>query len=71
MIIATGFLDLPAHADKPEAGKGLAWAATYPYSIGFMTAFKSDDHRIWRIDSISAALPYRMPSPWSEGAARR
>jgi hypothetical protein len=71
VIIATGFLDLPAHADKPETGKGLAWAATYPYSIGFMTAFKSDDGRIRRIDSISAALPYRMPSPWSEGAARR
>jgi hypothetical protein len=70
VVIATGFLDLPAHADKPEAGKGLAWAATYPYSIGFMTAFKIRDGRIARIDSISGALPYRMPSPWGETAGR-
>jgi hypothetical protein len=70
VVIATGFLDLPAHADKPEAGKGLAWAATYPYSVGYMAAFKVQGGRIARIDSISGALPYRMPDPWSEGAAR-
>ena len=65
VIIATGFFDLPAHADQPAPDKGLSWAATYPYSIGFMTAFKSDDRRIRRIESISGALPYRMPSPWN------
>ena len=71
VIIATGFFDLPAHADQPAPDKGLSWAATYPYSIGFMTAFKSDGGRIWRIDSISGALPYLMPSSWSAGAAKR
>jgi hypothetical protein len=69
VVIATGFLDLPAHADKPPAGQGLAWAATYPYSVGYMAAFKVRKGRIARIDSISAALPYRMPSPWSQDAA--
>ena len=72
VVIATGFFDLPAHADAPApaAGKGLAWAATYPYSVGYMAAFKIDNGRIRRIDSISAALPYRMPSQWSEPAGR-
>jgi hypothetical protein len=65
VVIAAGFLDLPAHADDAPAGKGLAWAATYPYSVGFMAAFKVEKGRILRIDSISAALPYLMPSPWS------
>jgi hypothetical protein len=71
VVIVTGFFDLPAHADDVPAGKSLAWAATYPYSIGFMTAFKIEKGRILRIDSISGALPYLMPSPWSEGAAKR
>ena len=71
VVIATGFFDLPAHADQPAPDKSLPWAAAYPYSIGFMTAFKIDNGRIWRIDSISGALPYRMPSPWSEGQSSR
>ncbi len=70
VVIATGFLDLPAYADEPQ-DKTLAWAATYPYSVGYMAAFKIENGRIRRIDSMSAALPYRMPSPWSEGAAKR
>ena len=64
VVVAAGFLDLPARSPKPAAGKGLAWAADYPYSIGFITAFKLRDGRIWRIDSISDAQPYLMPSPW-------
>ena len=72
VVIATGFFDLPAHADAPApaAGKGLAWAATYPYSVGYMAAFKIDNGRIRRIDSISAALPYQMPSQWSVKAGQ-
>jgi hypothetical protein len=71
VVIAAGFLDLPAHADESKTGKSLAWAATYPYSVGYMAAFKVQNGRIRRIDSISAALPYGMPSPWSETAPPR
>ena len=69
VVIAAGLLDLPATSPKPEAGKGLAWAADYPYSVGFITAFKIRDGGVYRIDSISNAQPYLMPSPW--GAAPR
>jgi hypothetical protein len=64
VVIAAGFYDLPAAAPKPEAGKGLAWAADFPYSIGFISAFKIRDGRIYRVDTISNAQPYLMPSPW-------
>jgi hypothetical protein len=63
VVVSTGFLDLPATSPKP-VGKGLAWAADYPYSVGFITAFKIRDGRIFRIESVSGALPYGMPSPW-------
>ena len=65
LVIAAGAFDLPATAPKPAAGKGLAWAADYPYSVGFLTAFKVRDGKIARIESVSSALPYLMPSPWS------
>ncbi len=52
------------------AGQGLAWTANYPYSIGFIAAFKIEHGRIARIDSTSGALPYRMPSPWTADQAR-
>jgi len=65
VVIAAGFFDLPGVMPKPEAGKGLAWAADYPYSIGFISAFKIKDGGVWRVDTISNAQPYLMPSPWS------
>lgn len=64
VVIAAGFFDLPSAAAKPEAGKGLSWAADYPYSIGFVAAFKIKDGAVWRVDTISGAQPYLMPSPW-------
>ncbi len=64
VVIAAGFLDLPARDDKPDPAKGLAWAATYPYSLGFIAAFKIEGRGVRRIDSISNAQPYLMPSPW-------
>ncbi len=47
---------------KAPAGQSLAWTANYPYSIGFIAAFKVEHGRIVRIDSTAGALPYRMPS---------
>jgi len=65
VVIAAGSFDLPGVMPKPEAGKGLAWAADYPYSIGFISAFKIKDGGVWRVDTISDAQPYLMPSPWT------
>lgn len=64
VVVAAGLFDLPGTEPKPPAGKGLAWAADYPYSVDFLAAFKIRDGRIFRIDSVSGALPYLMPSPW-------
>ena len=69
VVIAAGLYDLPAADAKPEPGKGLAWAADYPYSIAFISAFKIDKGGVWRVDTISNAEPYLMPSPWA-GMAR-
>jgi hypothetical protein len=65
VVIAAGYLDLPGLEPKPEAGKGLAWAMGYPYSIGFISAFRIKDGGVWRVDTISGQLPYLMPSPWT------
>ncbi len=64
VVVATGFFDLPARAPKPAEGKGLSWAADYPYSVGFITAFKVRGGKLWRIQSVSDAQPYLMPSPF-------
>ena len=64
VVVAAGFFDLPATSPKPPAGKGLAWAADYPYSLGFIAAFKIRDGGVYRVDTISNAQPYLMPSPW-------
>ena len=70
VVVATGFLDLPARMPKAAPGQGLAWTANYPYSIGFIAAFKIERGRILRIDSTSGALPYRMPSQWTDDRPR-
>ena len=70
VVVATGFLDLPALTAKAAPGQGLAWTANYPYSIGFIAAFKVERGRIARIDSTSGALPYLMPSPWTADKTR-
>ena len=64
VVIAAGFYDLPADQPKPAEGKGLSWAADYPYSLGFISAFKIKDGGVWRVDTVSNAQPYLMPSPW-------
>ncbi len=65
VVIAAGLLDLPGADPKPDPAKGLAWAADYPFSVGFISAFKIDRGGVWRVDTISNAQPYLMPSPWS------
>ena len=67
VVIAAGLYDLPGVDGKPEPGKGLAWATDYPYSIAFISAFKVDKGGVWRVDTISNAEPYLMPSPWGAG----
>ena len=70
VVIATGVLDLPGAMPKPDPAKGLAWAADYPFSVGFISAFKIKDGGVWRMDTISNAEPYLMPSPWSGAPAK-
>jgi hypothetical protein len=64
IVVAAGLMDLPAVAAKPEAGKGLSWAADSPYSLGFISAFRIKDGAISRVETISNAQPYLTPSPW-------
>ena len=68
VVIAAGLYDLPGVAGKAEPGNGLAWAADYPYSIAFISAFKIDKGGVWRVETISNAEPYLMPSPWMAAA---
>lgn len=60
IVVAGGFQDYPnsldAYAGRPAPAK-------YPYSLGFIAAFKIKDGGIQRIEEISTALPYRMPAP--------
>ena len=64
VVVAAGFYDLPSATPKPAAGKAFSWAEDFPYSLGFVSAFKLKDGAVWRIDTISNAQPYLMPSPW-------
>ncbi len=66
VVVAAGFLDLPARAESFTGadGKSRPAPATYPYSVGFLTAFKIRDGRILHIETISTASPYYMPTPW-------
>lgn len=65
VVIATGFLDYPDRAETyvGSDGKARPAPAKYPFSIGFITAFKIQGGAIARIDSISDAQPYLMPRP--------
>ena len=64
VVVAAGFYDLPSAAPKPAPGKAFRWAEDFPYSLGFISAFKLKDGAVWRVDTISNAQPYLMPSPW-------
>ncbi|HEY5409878.1 MAG TPA: hypothetical protein VIJ94_04035 [Caulobacteraceae bacterium] len=64
VVVASGFFDLPGAEPKPDPARGLPWAADYPFSVAFISAFKIDKGGVWRVDTISNAEPYLMPSPW-------
>ena len=70
VVIATGFLDLPSREVRQTGAKPLSFVADYPYSLGFMAAFKLKAGRVYRIDAVSDAQPYLMPTPWSGGGAK-
>lgn len=60
VVIAEGFEDFP---ERQDVYSGRPAPAKYPYSLGFLAAFKIKDGRIERVEAISTALPYGMPAP--------
>ncbi|MGZ3272558.1 MAG: hypothetical protein ACXU82_14925 [Caulobacteraceae bacterium] len=60
IVVAEGFQDFPetldAYAGRPAPAK-------YPYSLGFIAAFKIKDGGVYCVEEISTALPYLMPAP--------
>lgn len=60
IVIAEGYQDFPETLDVYE---GRPAPAKYPYSLGFLAAFKIKDGGVYCIEEISTALPYRMPPP--------
>ena len=60
IVVVEGFQDF---AEKLDVYAGRPAPAKYPYSLGFLAAFKIKDGGIYCIEEISTALPYRMPAP--------
>jgi hypothetical protein len=60
VVVVQGFQDFP---EREDVYAGRPAPAKYPYSLGFIAAFKIKDGGIWRIEEISTALPYLMPAP--------
>jgi hypothetical protein len=60
IVVAEGFQDFP---EKLDTYAGRPAPAKYPYSLGFIAAFKIKDGGVYCIEEISTALPYRMPPP--------
>jgi hypothetical protein len=60
IVVAEGFQDFP---EKLDTYAGRPAPAKYPYSLGFIAAFKIKDGGLYCIEEISTALPYRMPAP--------
>jgi hypothetical protein len=60
IVVAEGFQDFP---EKLDTYSGRPGPAKYPYSLGFIAAFKIKDGGVYCIEEISTALPYRMPPP--------
>lgn len=60
VVVAQGFQDFPETLD---AYAGHPAPAKYPYSLGFIAAFKIKDGGIYCVEEISTALPYLMPAP--------
>ena len=60
VVVMQGFQDFP---EREDVYAGHPAPAKYPYSLGFIAAFKIKDGGIWRIEEVSTALPYLMPAP--------
>ena len=60
IVVALGYQDIP---EKLDAYAGRPAPAKYPYSLGFLAAFKIKDGGVYCIEEISTALPYLMPAP--------
>jgi hypothetical protein len=60
VVIVQGYHDFP---EKLDAYAGRPAPAKYPYSLGFIAAFKIKDGGVYCVEEISTALPYRMPAP--------
>ncbi len=58
--VVDGYQDFP---EKLDAYAGRPAPAKYPYSLGFIAAFKIKDGGVYCVEEISTALPYRMPPP--------
>ena len=58
IVAATGFEDYP---ELQDVYVGRPAPAKYPYSLGFIAAFKIKDGGVYRVEEISTALPYLMP----------
>jgi hypothetical protein len=65
IVIASGYMDYPQtqEAYTGADGKTRPAPAKYPYSIGFIAAFKIKDGAVYRVEEFSTALPYGMPAP--------
>lgn len=65
VVIASGYMDYP-QAQETYAGadgKTRPAPAKYPYSVGFIAAFKIKNGGVYCVEEFSTALPYRMPPP--------
>lgn len=60
VVVASGFEDYP---ERQDVYAGHPAPAKYPYSLGFLAAFKIKDGGLYCVEEVSAALPYLMPAP--------
>jgi hypothetical protein len=60
VVIVSGYHDYP---ELQDVYAGRPAPAKYPYSLGFIAAFKIKDGGVYCVEEISTALPYRMPAP--------
>jgi len=59
VVVVTGFEDYP---ELQETYAGRPAPTKYPFSLGFLAAFKIKDGGVYCVESVSTALPYLMPA---------
>ena len=60
VVIVSGYHDYP---ELEDVYAGRPAPAKYPYTLGFIAAFKIKDGGVYCVEEFSTALPYRMPAP--------